>query len=213
MSNRYHLLAENDINKRSIKELLGAPQLGAYVDVDIDDIEYLVHFERPYRNEEKIEHIFSNVIRCPYGHKVVRQITNPREPGQPLVLIPINDTLSITGRVEEVLKKVIFRNVETGGLDDVRAYLLQHIDLIDILPFVSRIASEAFNLEAELTLQLYRDPEVEDSYLAFFARTRQYDGEFFEKISRIRSGYTDLMTGKSGWILVTTDYDTPIRDQ
>jgi hypothetical protein len=204
MSNHGHVLVENEGTKRAVEELLSGRDPGPYVDVD--DVEYLVYFVRSYTNEEKIENIFSDTITYPYAHKVVRVIT---ELGLNRSLLPINDTLSVTMRAEEVLTKVASRNIQVAGLGEVRAYLLQHIDLIDILPFVSRIASETFDPETELSLELYRDPEVEDSYLAFLGRNLEYDEKFFEKMKIIRSGYTDLLTDKSGWILVTTDFDSP----
>lgn len=212
MSNHKHILVESDLQKGKIERLLKDFLLDNYLDMDIDDIEHLIYFEHPYRSEEKIGQMFSNIIRSPHAYKLVTVLNERPEnfdPNRVPRLLSINDDLSIAERTTEVINKFLSGRIKATSIPKVRDYLLQHIDLIDLLPFIIRVTSESFGTDTQLSLELYHDPEVEDMYLAFFARNERYDENFLEVIKHIRASYTDLLTGKSGWILVATDFDAP----
>lgn len=203
MSNYHHVLVENDEIKRSTDELLKATRRN----VPVDDIEHLVHFNPSHRSSEQIGIIFSNAIRSPYAGKLVRLASGR---SQSIELVPINDGGSITERAIQSLDNVSSSGIKIQRYPDVYEYLLRHIDLIDLLPFITRIVREGLpSMTTELSLELYRDPEIKDAYLVIFGRSRSYDQEFLDTIKSIRPRYMDLLTGKSGWILVTTDFDSP----
>ncbi len=212
MSNHEHILVANNTRKQEIERLLGQPHTSTRSFVNVDDVEYLISFKRAYTNEEKIGLVFSSVIRFPYASKLVQIVHHNPElfelNGAPR-LLSIKDNLSLAERVQDAFNTILVRDINVESLSEIRDYLLRHLDLIDLLPFVARLAAEDFGPDTHLSFELYKDPEVEDTYLAFLARSRKYDQGFFEAIKRIRSGYTDLLAGKSGWILVTTDFDAP----
>lgn len=212
MSNLQHVLVENHDKKRSIEGLLNQKGTNRYTNLFVDDVDFLVYFGRDLKNEEKVEHIFSDVVRRPYANKLVLVFHSGSlhdENDDGILLLPINAEASIAQRIDSAFSKIASRNVSIDHPSRVRSYLREHTDLIDLLPFISRTVSEGFIPDTEISLQVYIDPEFEDAYLAVFGRTEHYNEEFAEQIESIRAKYTELLTGKSGWILVTTDFGEP----
>jgi hypothetical protein len=56
---------------------------------------------------------------------------------------------------------------------------------------------------------VYRDPEIDDEYLALYVRLSRYDDTVMERIAAAEAEYLDRLAGKSGWIQLTTDFRTP----
>ena len=63
--------------------------------------------------------------------------------------------------------------------------------------------------EAQLQLEVYRDPEGEDEHLVLYARFPVYDETVMERIRSARRQYRHLLLGKSGWFILTTDFQQP----
>jgi hypothetical protein len=202
MSDHRHILVENDLTKQSIHRLVDSN----WQNVSVDDVEHLVRFNSPYRTQEQIGLIYSDAIRCPYAWKLVR-IISPSE--HSLELLSINNILSLANRANEILDRVQSTGVDMVGRSAIYEYLIAHVDLIDLLPTILRIVGDEFVSDNNLSLELYNDPEIEDSYLTVFVRNKQYDDSFLATIKTSRARYMDLLTGKSGWLLVTTDFDYP----
>jgi hypothetical protein len=64
--------------------------------------------------------------------------------------------------------------------------------------------------EARLQLEVYRDPESEDEHLVLYARFPAYDETVMRKIGAARRQYRHLLRGKSGWFILTTDFQKPM---
>src|SRR5437016_5993795 len=58
--------------------------------------------------------------------------------------------------------------------ESVRAYLARHRDLVALLPAICAAARKAFAAPTELSLEMYRDPEVNDEYLTLYVRMPEY---------------------------------------
>ena len=75
MSNRRHLLAEDEADKATLGELLAGEE---YVDLDVDNVSFMICFDRPYTKREKLNAVFSDAVRFPYATKVVRAISSSK---------------------------------------------------------------------------------------------------------------------------------------
>jgi hypothetical protein len=93
--------------------------------------------------------------------------------------------------------------------DEVADYLECHPDLEDLLPLVCHIARKEFGQEAELSLELHRDPEIPDCYLTLYVRQAVYERLTMARIEIVRAGYRDELSPRSGWLRVTTDFRPP----
>ena len=109
-------------------------------------------------------------------------------------------------QIEETLKHIQQDWIIIPKPAEVRDYLLRYSDLTNILPFVCKIARERVGIYPELSLEVYCDPEIEDEYLTLYVRQQDYDEDILDTIEDIRAQYEAKLAGKSGWLLVTTDF-------
>ncbi|MDQ1327006.1 MAG: hypothetical protein QG641_286, partial [Candidatus Poribacteria bacterium] len=55
----------------------------------------------------------------------------------------------------------------------------------------------------------YRDPEIDDQYLTLYVRQSKYEETIMDKIEEIRLPYSDELADKTGYLLLTTDFQFP----
>jgi hypothetical protein len=104
----------------------------------------------------------------------------------------------------------------------VRRYLRKFNDMIDVVPEAVNAARRHFP-EAQLVLDLYEDPEIDDRYLVLYVRLWSYDESVMEKVREARrelNGFIDRLdkaeaeflhhlVEKRGWLQLTTDFQKP----
>jgi hypothetical protein len=93
--------------------------------------------------------------------------------------------------------------------EEVSNYLIEHQDLIDLLPLVAQITRKHIGDTPQLSIGICTDPEGGESHLSLYIRMQHYSDDIFNKINAIESEYIDKLPGKSGWIIVTTDFKSP----
>ena len=92
---------------------------------------------------------------------------------------------------------------------DVYAYLELNTRLRQILPGIFAGARKEFGQGAELTLQVYRDPEIDDHYLMLNIRLPSYDETIMERLDKVSQPFDKEISKASGYLLVTTDFRIP----
>lgn len=117
-------------------------------------------------------------------------------------------TSAISQDIENLLKWLIENNVRLIGPNEIRQYLLTFPDLIEVVPVTVSAACERLP-QAQLVLQVYYDPEIDDSYLAIYVRLKKYDELVMEKIENAEAEFLDLLADKNGWLQLTTDFREP----
>jgi hypothetical protein len=104
----------------------------------------------------------------------------------------------------------------------VRRYLRKFNDMIDVVPEAVNAARRHFP-EAQLVLDLYEDPEIDDRYLVLYVRLWSYDESVMEKVREARRELNGLidrldkaeaeflhhLVEKRGWLQLTTDFQKP----
>ena len=122
---------------------------------------------------------------------------------------PVIEADDVTSQIEPVLRELLSKQIVVPNLAEVRDYLLRYPDLIELLPAICSSAAERFGLDAQLSLEVYRDPEIEDEYLALYVRQENYDQHLPKIIEEISAEYEAELADKSGWLLITTDFHPP----
>ena len=89
---------------------------------------------------------------------------------------------------------------------EVGSYLKGHPALARLLPAISNATRMEFGPSAELTLEVYHDPEVEDHYLALIVRLPAYDDSTMRRIDNIWDKFESELVDGSGWLTITTDF-------
>src|SRR5437879_13908655 len=72
--------------------------------------------------------------------------------------------------------------IRSGDWNSVRVYLEKHLDLAPWLPKICAQARRDFGPEPELALELYQDPEIDDSLLTLYVRQSRYDPGIMDRI-------------------------------
>jgi hypothetical protein len=67
-------------------------------------------------------------------------------------------------------------------------------------------ATASFGDDSTLTLLLYRDPEIEDRYLALYIRRPTYDTDFTNRLDEFNEKWEQRLGERSDCVLVTTDF-------
>ncbi|MCS7066954.1 MAG: hypothetical protein NZL85_11875, partial [Fimbriimonadales bacterium] len=99
-------------------------------------------------------------------------------------------TRILQAELEEALER-LFQTLRSVGVrleqaDEVRDYLRQHPDLVEVVAHAVQKTRDAFP-EVVLILQLYHDPEIEeDTFLNLLLRSESYPSEFWKRRAQLR---------------------------
>jgi hypothetical protein len=118
---------------------------------------------------------------------------------------------SITFRIEGLMAWLA-RQVQLEDPDSIREYLLQFIDLLDLIPHAVWVVRKHFP-EARMVMTVYQDPEIDDRYLVLYIRLRKYDDSFIDRLEKAERDFLPLLTNKRGWIQLSTDFERIGEDE
>jgi hypothetical protein len=91
----------------------------------------------------------------------------------------------------------------------VRSYLARHRALARLIPAICTEARKEFGEAAELSLELYRDPEIYDRHLILYVRLPAYDESILQRLDRVTQPFDEGLSTAPGHFLVTTDLRPP----
>jgi hypothetical protein len=89
-----------------------------------------------------------------------------------------------------------------------KEYLLQFTELLDVIPKAVDAVKRHFP-EAQLTMDVYQDPEIDDHYLVLYVRSKYYDDLSIERLQKAEAEFLNQLVNKRGWIQLTTDFRKP----
>jgi len=117
----------------------------------------------------------------------------------------VENTPSLVLEIEMLLNWLQWLGVFLGRQDEIREHLLQFPDLIDVIP---RAVRATFNHvpNAQLALEVYSDPEVEDKYLVLYIQDQEYNTLLMEQIEAAEAEFLDMLANREGWIQLTVDF-------
>jgi hypothetical protein len=119
--------------------------------------------------------------------------------------IVIDSSLSI----ETMLEYLASIQVIVPNPEEVQNYLSRYPDIIELVMLACEETRNRFLLPTQLSLELYRDPEIDDQYLTLYVRQKKYEKDIMDKIEEIRLPYSDELVDKTGYLLLTTDFQFP----
>ncbi len=111
--------------------------------------------------------------------------------------------------VEPLMEQLRAQGIRIPRPAEVRDYLTRYPDVVAVTSKACELVSAEFAGQAELSLELYVDPEIDDRYLTLYVRQNTYDPDIMEMIERVQEGYDCELDGSSGWFLITTDFQPP----
>ena len=119
-------------------------------------------------------------------------------------------TTDAHAEIDSALSELSLHDVVIPRPAEVRGYLLRFPDIVGVARSAAIAASRRLGAKAQLSLELYRDPEIADEYLTIYVRQERYDDSILETIDEISATHEEALAAKSGWLLVTTDFGPPI---
>jgi len=138
-----------------------------------------------------------------------------RHPLQQLLTIMVNlpspshiSTISLSEEVRRILRLLEDEGVHLKHLNRVEAHLLEFPNIMDVLPKAVQAAKKHLP-EAQLILDVYRDPEIQDCYLVLCVRLKNYDESFMDRLEAAEAEFIDHLADKEGWLQLTTDFRQP----
>ncbi len=81
--------------------------------------------------------------------------------------------------------------------------------MVGFLEPICKRARKHFRPDVELSLEVYRDPEIDDEYLTLYVRQSEYDLTIMDRIDEVREQLAALLNHVSGSLLITTDFCPP----
>jgi len=110
---------------------------------------------------------------------------------------------------DAVLQQLNAQGILLPKRDELETYLDRHAELASLLDDMCKQARAAFGRTAELSLEVYNDPEIVDRYLTLYVRQDSYPSDIIDRIDAVCAGFHRSLESASGYFLVTTDFRRP----
>jgi hypothetical protein len=117
--------------------------------------------------------------------------------------------VEISQEPTETLRALATLKINTKRTNEVEEYLTKHADLGSALEEICAAVRAEFGPEAELSLEIYSDPEVQDRYLALCVRQQKYTSDIMDRIEAVAEPFMATLDNLSGQLLITTDFHRP----
>jgi len=109
----------------------------------------------------------------------------------------------------DILQRLAKHNIVLPNAPDVAVYLATHLRLARLLPNICVEVRQAMGSEVELSLQLYKDPEIDDRYLTLYVRKENYESDILDRLQAISESFNHGLEQVSGYFLLATDFSRP----
>lgn len=107
--------------------------------------------------------------------------------------------------ITQVLRKLSEKEVFLRNTNYIRKYLLKFPDIINVLQLTVNMLIKQFP-NAQLIIDMYRDPEINDNYLVIYIRMKRYNKHFTKQLESVEAKLLDLLSNRTGWLQITTDF-------
>ena len=88
-------------------------------------------------------------------------------------------------------------------------YLAKHPDVRKPLMEVWDTALEEFRTDAEISIEVFSEPDGDDEYLTLYVRQEEYQDDVLDRIDAVRAQLRRSPTANTGRVLLTTDFQPP----
>ena len=88
-------------------------------------------------------------------------------------------------------------------------YLIEHPDVRRPLMEVWAAALKEFRTDAEISVEVFSEPDEDDEYLTLYVRQEEYQDDILDRIDAVRMQLRRSPTANIGRILLTTDFQPP----
>jgi len=123
-----------------------------------------------------------------------------------------NPPISVVIAIEMLMEWLLARKVRLENHHSIREYLLRFTELLDVIQQTVDAAKKHVP-DAQLVMDVYQDPEIDDCYLALYIRLKHYDDSVVERLEKAEAEFLNQLVHKRGWIQLTTDFREPEEER
>lgn len=120
----------------------------------------------------------------------------------------LKPSTSVFRVVESLTRWLVEEGVRLHDVGRIQDYIVEFPDLIEVIPQAVKAAKKHLP-EAQLILEVYHDPEIDDRCLVLYVRLPMYDEKVMERIEAAEAEFLDRLADAEGWLLLTTDFGKP----
>jgi hypothetical protein len=107
---------------------------------------------------------------------------------------------------ETLLEWLRLADIRVPRLAEVRDYLKRFPDVVPAVRHIGDLAVAEFADKAELSLEIYVDPEIDDPHLRLYVRQEPFDSATWPQFERIQEACADALAETEGWLHVGPDW-------
>ncbi len=111
----------------------------------------------------------------------------------------------------DLFQKMIDSGVHVPHATEAISYVEEFPGVMEVLDKMVKTTRRHFPTDAQITVEVFNDPDCSDRTLSIIVRKKEYAPEFFGILERIATKYGPSLTTLPGdsWITVATDFASP----
>ena len=125
-----------------------------------------------------------------------------------VLLEPVAATSSL---VDTLLSEARSMGVRVPHPEEIRAYVERFPDVVPVARQACELTVAEFDGKSWLSLEVYFDPEIDDSYLVIYVQDDDFSESVRETLENIFETYAERMTHSAGWVNVMPSYHRSTR--
>ncbi len=109
----------------------------------------------------------------------------------------------------DVFQHLAGHRVILPNAQEVEDYLAVHSQMALIIPSICADVRQALGHVVELSLEVYKDPEIDDRYLNLYVRKEKYEPDILDRLAAISDRFNATLAEIPGYFLLATDFSPP----
>jgi hypothetical protein len=115
-------------------------------------------------------------------------------------------TFTQVNEVKSLIEKLKSLGVAVPVEKEVGRYLSKHKDMVNVIRDITTSAQKKFK-GSTLALKLFKEPEINDEYLALYVSPKEYGEQTQNLLDEILDNFSEQISNKSGWISILTSFE------
>ena len=121
-------------------------------------------------------------------------------------MLELEERIAVDHVARAAAKRLGSIGISLPDVQSVTSYITAHPDTGPLLEQLASKLSVSFGNSADVTLEVYCDPEIDDRYLTFYLRKPDLSPSDLELIDHISEEFSPGLATTSGWVVVIPDF-------
>lgn len=100
-------------------------------------------------------------------------------------------------------------SVNVSDRYEINEYLRKNPEIRKAIDIGCREALKEFMKDAQVSLEMFFDPESDYSYPTIYIRQKNYEENILDRIDKVTETIIPYIGGNKGWLIITTDFQFP----